>query len=60
MGEVGQKSLYTWGGGQTFLHTQGGQTFSVGGRSGNDDVYSGKEEGVSKANILASKASKWP
>ena len=44
------------GGGQTFLHKGGGQTFSVRRDGGNDDVDG--EEDVSKANILVSKANK--
>ena len=37
-----------------------GQTFSVGGGSGNDDVDGEEEEDVSEANCLVSEASKPP
>ena len=43
---------------QTFLHTRvGGQTFSVWGGSGNNDVDGVEEDDVNEANILVSKAS---
>ena len=45
-------------GGTNIFTRGGGQTFSVGGDGGDDDVDGEKEEDVSKANTLASKASK--